>query len=337
MDFTFFADKKTKIFGSQAAYHIYFWIFIFGVVYLTADCENGFLPILKNLTVITLLMIPVYTHFELYKRLFNKKRLIFYIISLISTVFFSGILYSTIMKELFNTNIDPVGSSVLVFLLILITTSLKLMKENFQQQVSIQEIKSKQLQTELVLLKSQINPHFLFNTLNNLFGLIQKTDETSANGVAQLSHLMRYMIYESSVDKIELQREVQQINRLIELQKLRFSKEDDVTIKFDTSGDLNNILIPPMLLIPFVENAFKHGIVIDEPSYIHIRLQADEQKLLFTIKNSKYSFEEQTEKFESGMGFINVKRRLKLLFPESHKLTIINSEKDFEIKLSITL
>jgi two-component system, LytTR family, sensor kinase len=137
------------------------------------------------------------------------------------------------------------------------TTAIRYAKAGIRQRMQLQEITAKQLQTELALLKAQINPHFLFNTLNNLYAMaLRQEDPSTAQGIAKLSHLMRYVIYDSDVDRIELGREVEQIRSFIELQKLRFAEEDRIRIDFDTGGELEKCVIAPMLLLPFVENAF---------------------------------------------------------------------------------
>ncbi len=220
---------------------------------------------------------------------------------------------------------------------IVITTALKIGKAGFEQRLAFQQIKAKHIQTELELLKSQINPHFLFNTLNNLFGLVRKLDETVAGGIAQLSHLMRYMIYESNVERIELEKEIRQIQRLIELQKLRFLKEDDIAIDFKIEGNIKKVLIPPMLLIPFVENAFKHGISLEQSSFINIRLAIRDNSLQFSVKNSINTLKEEMENTNPGLGLQNVRRRLELLFPETHEFKVQNSNKEFVITLTLNL
>lgn len=214
---------------------------------------------------------------------------------------------------------------------------MKIGKAGFEQKLLIQNIKAQHLKTELDLLKSQINPHFLFNTLNNLFGLVWKLDETIAGGIAQLSHLMRYMIFESNVEKIDLVKEVEQIHRLIELQKLRISNEDDVAIHFQIEGDIQKVQIPPMLLIPFVENAFKHGILLDASSFIDINLTIRGDILHFSVRNSIHAVNQEMEETNTGLGLRNVRRRLELLFPNTHEFQVQDSDKTFEIKLTLRL
>ena len=218
-----------------------------------------------------------------------------------------------------------------------ISTFIKFIKDVYKQRIELQEVKSKQLQTELNLLKAQINPHFLFNTLNNLFGLARKQDTRTADGIYQLSHIMRYIIYDSNVHMIELAKEIFQIRQIIELEKLRFANEDKISIEFQINGELEEILIPPMILIPLVENAFKHGINIQKNSFININLNIDRKNLQFSVKNSIHkNTNYNVQKSETGLGLTNVKRRLEIIYPDNHNLTVWEEKNSFEIVLNLS-
>jgi LytS/YehU family sensor histidine kinase len=173
--------------------------------------------------------------------------------------------------------------------------------------------------------------------LNNLFGLAQRQEKGTADGIAQLSHLMRYMIYDSNVDKIDLGKEIHQIQRLIKLQKLRFSNDDNISIDFQIEGDVNAVKIPPMFLIPFVENAFKHGISCCEPSFLKIDLRIEESNLHFSVRNSVHINKSHKDDLDSGIGLRNIRRRLELLYPDSHELIIQKEEKIFKIELYLKI
>jgi LytS/YehU family sensor histidine kinase len=163
--------------------------------------------------------------------------------------------------------------------------------------------------------------------------MARKQDPQTADGIAGLSHLMRYMIYESNVELINLEKEIQQINRLIELQKFRFTEDDDIQIDFATEGESANIQIPPMLLIPFVENAFKHGISLTTPSFVRIHLSVEDNILEFLVSNSRHTRPQKEEEAGLGIGLQNVSRRLELLYPGKHDLAISDGEKVFEVRL----
>ena len=203
-----------------------------------------------------------------------------------------------------------------------------------------------QLKTELVksganlsFLQSQINPHFLFNALNTLYGTaLQEKAERTGEGIQKLGDMMRFMLHENVQDKISLTRDVDYLENYIALQKLRTSRSADIIIDTQIDEQLNNFEIAPMLLIPFVENAFKHGISLQQPSHIKIVLQTKGNTLYFDVSNSIYiKPDNDPEKLKSGIGLINVKQRLALLYPNKHELIIRESAKEFFIHLTIEL
>lgn len=320
---------------SRYANHMYFWIVFFFLMFLSSGVKQESLSvrIILSFEYIAFLVVPVYVHFFVFDRFFYKKKYAFYVLSLIAILFGWGYILDNFFYGRHMEKTSLVSAMVMIFFMILISTSFKVLAESVKQRFLLQQIEAKQVQTELRLLKAQINPHFLFNTLNNLFGMARKQDPQTADGIAGLSHLMRYMIYESNVELISLEKEIKQIDRLIELQKLRFTKEDDIQIDFTSQGELENVQIPPMLLIPFVENAFKHGISLTTPSFVRIRLDVDEDKLEFLVSNSKHSRPEKKEEIGLGIGLKNVSRRLELLYPGKHELAISDGEKEFEVRL----
>jgi LytS/YehU family sensor histidine kinase len=327
--------KLGRIFTSRVAYHLYFWIFFFGLMFLSSGAEEESLTvrIVNSLEYIAFLVVPVYIHFFILDRFFYKKKYAIYVLSLVATLIGWGYIVHRFFYQRHMEKSSLAGAIVMVFFMLLISTSIKVLADSVKQRFLMQQIEAKQVQTELRLLKTQINPHFLFNTLNNLFGMARKQDPQTADGISGLSHLMRYMIYESNVDLISLEKEIQQINRLIELQKLRFAKDDDIQIDFSIDGEAEKVQIPPMLLIPFVENAFKHGISLSAPSFVRIHLNADEDMLEFSVNNSKHFRSDNKEDFGLGIGLQNVSRRLELLYPGNHELAISDGEKVFEVRL----
>lgn len=187
--------------------------------------------------------------------------------------------------------------------------------------------------SELALLRSQVNPHFLFNTLNNIYSLVYKKSDEAPEAVMKLSAIMRYMLYEANADKVMLHQEVEYLNSFIELQKLRLKNNDFV--KFTIEGDIGFKRIAPMLLVPFVENAFKHGNRNVEGKGIKIRLKAMEDETLFEVENHIKPYKDDENIQSSGIGLQNVKRRLNLLYPDAHSLNI--SEIDGIYKVTLIL
>ncbi len=328
-----------KILLSRIAYHLYFWVFLFLLVFVTPGKEGttSWMKVLGGLRIVGTGLFPVYFHFFLFERYFYKKKYALYAGLLISVM----VLYVVVLKQfavlVFNESMEFFSFALLTAFLILLTTSIKVLKHSISERFLLQEVRAKHVQTELELLKAQINPHFLFNTLNNLYGMARKKDSATADGIARLSHLMRYMIHDSKADTIRLDKEVEQIRRLIDLQMLRFAEEDKIDIDFHVEGDTKNVFVPPMLMIPFVENAFKHGIAISSPSFVQIRLIASESQICFQVENSHHSQQKKEPSTDSGMGLKNVKRRLELLFPDSHELSVRTADKTYEVELKIKL
>ncbi|HVU96158.1 MAG TPA: sensor histidine kinase [Puia sp.] len=198
------------------------------------------------------------------------------------------------------------------------------------------QLQASQLSTEIKFLKSQINPHFLFNTLNNLFSMAQgKGNDELADGISKLSGMMRYMLYDSNEERVPLCKEIAYLEECITLNKLRYADEE-VKVIFDHTGTAET-RIAPMLFIPFVENAFKHGVAIGQRSAIRIAIAVSGQKLNFSCVNTDYSRIKKMDMQMSGIGLENVKRRLELAYPAKHLLTIDREEGKFIIKLEIDL
>ncbi|PRY14324.1 histidine kinase [Pontibacter ummariensis] len=208
----------------------------------------------------------------------------------------------------------------------------------FRNEKQRQQLKQEMLQAELNFLKAQVNPHFLFNVLNMAFSSAARSgDERTAGIIEKLANLMRYMLYESNVDSIELSREVDYLESFIELQKLRLSSEIKGAIRFCVTGDCSRVRIAPLLLIPFVENAFKHGIRLDKPSDILIQLEVAEEALRFRVENAIAQTQQSPERKVGGVGLENVRKRLALLYPGRHELQTYQQGDTFISSLTLTL
>lgn len=201
------------------------------------------------------------------------------------------------------------------------------------------DLQEAQLQTELKFLRSQINPHFLFNTLNNLYAsALNDGSERTAQGIAKLSGLIRYMLHESNVKEIALSKEITYIQNYIELQKSRFTgKQYPVIVNFDIDIDRDDYQLAPMLLITFVENAFKHGLSKQQSSRIDIRLKIVSDYLTFEVENTINPMAKNNLEEKSGLGLKNTQRRLELMYPAQHTLEIEATTTLFRSILSIQL
>jgi two-component system LytT family sensor kinase len=246
---------------------------------------------------------------------------------------------------LFN-NHSGMAAAVIAFhiptqLLISTTLSWYIYKKRSASNAELTSLKTElgRSDANLSFLRSQINPHFLFNALNTLYGTaLQEKAERTGEGIQKLGDMMRFMLQENLQDKIPLTRDIDYLNNYIALQKLRTSRSPSIVIEAQIEEQLNYHLIAPMLLIPFVENAFKHGISLQEPSHLKITLQTKENTLYFDVNNTIHlKNDNDPEKLQSGIGLQNVKRRLALLYPNQHELIIRESAKEFFIHLTLQL
>lgn len=193
------------------------------------------------------------------------------------------------------------------------------------------------MQADAAFLRSQINPHFFFNSLNNIYAITQRNDDGEAGrAIVKLSELMRYMIYESNVDRVPLAREIETIDNFLDVCRLRYARDDEVDIRVAKEGHANGSAIAPLLLLPFVENAVKHGINGRGRGWVRVAVKPDEGLLRFRVENSKYGVRETVQR-HSGVGLQNVKRRLDLLYPRRHELAVSETEDEYCVDLAIEM
>jgi two-component system LytT family sensor kinase len=207
---------------------------------------------------------------------------------------------------------------------------LEKLKQNEKRQ---KELEKEKLHSELAFLKNQVSPHFFFNTLNNIYSLIGIDGPTAQDSVLKLSKLMRYLLYESEHGETLMSHEIDFMNNYIDLMKLRLSSR--VKLEIDFPKDFPDFTIPPLLFVPFIENAFKHGVSSRDRSFINIRMAIDPERISFTAENSIGKSSQPGDMQHSGIGLENVRKRLNLLFSGKHKLTVDQNETIFRIELSI--
>lgn len=191
------------------------------------------------------------------------------------------------------------------------------------------------LKTNLALLRHQVSPHFLMNTLNNIHSLVEIDSAKAQDAIERLSTLMRYLLYDSAQNSIELKKEVEFINSFISLMQLRHS--DEVEVKVVIPEQIPTTRIPPMLFISLLENAFKHGVSYPLKSYIYFELQINEKTLNCVIKNSKHKVTAKSQGEYSGIGLENIQKSLKLLYEHDYRLDIHDEENEFKVNLTIPL
>ncbi len=220
----------------------------------------------------------------------------------------------------------------IAILLIGFNLTIKLFIKSLRDEEVMKDLEHQKLESELQYLKYQLNPHFFMNTLNNIHALIDIDSRKAKTSIIELSKLMRYVLYESNKDYIELTKEIIFLQNYIELMRLRFT--ESLNIQTDFPLIVPEVKIPPLLLISLLENAFKHGVSYREASFIHICLKIDDGSLIFKCSNSKH----RTKKDEHhGVGLENVKKRLQLLFGNNYTYTINENENEYNVSLNIPL
>lgn len=221
---------------------------------------------------------------------------------------------------------------VILFLLLGTNLGMKFyFKMNHEHEI-LDELKNKNMEQQLEYLKYQINPHFFMNTLNNIHAMVDIDTEKAKALILELSKLMRYLLYEGANSTVPLQHEVDFLNNYLTLMRIRYTEK--VKIDVDIPASVPDRNVPPLLFIPFVENAFKHGVSYQKESFIHIQLLIDDDTLSFVCRNSKI---DEKDEEHGGVGLANVKKRLQLIYGDNHSLDITDDNKVFDVHLSIPL
>jgi len=331
--------------------HLAFWVlsfFIFLYLFKTGikpEKVDYVYTLLFQLTLIP----AVYINIELLlPKLGNRKRILFYLLSLIVLIIlFAWINYNffdnwsaKVFPDYFFISYFTFREVILFFsVYIIITSLLKLSKSWFQVsglQKELLEKEKQKTEVELKALKAQINPHFFFNTLNSIYSMALDKDERLPGTVLQLSDLMRYFLYGSRDNFIPLEKDLTVVKEYIALQKLRSNAQLDIQTKI--SGEISDQQIAPLLLITFLENAFKHGAKGSSGNtFIKVDIKVEKNKLNFTVENNKGLIDEVKTGEHNGLGLENVKRQLELLYPGKHLLNIKDQPDRFVVALQLSL
>jgi sensor histidine kinase YesM len=232
-------------------------------------------------------------------------------------------------KKNFYIPVRILKNAVQAYPVVALTMLIKLMRDANKQEKRLREIEKEKYSAEMGLLKAQINPHFFFNTLNSLYALTLIGSKMASNVVLRLSDLMRYMLYEANDNQVMLTAEIKHLENYINIEQMRFA--DRLDLSFQCSGDIEGKKIAPLLLLPFVENAFKHGIE-NNVGWVTISLKVTGNQLFLKVENSC-----QTTVKGAGLGLANVKRRLELIYPSYHELIIRHSSETYEVDLKLQL
>ena len=238
-------------------------------------------------------------------------------------------------------NQGGIVTSLFLILLLGMNIGVKLYFKSDRDHKQMLALERKNIESQLEYLKYQVNPHFFMNTLNNIHALVDIDPEKAKTSIVDLSKLMRYVLYEGNHSMVPLGRDVEFLRNFLKLMQLRYT--DHVSISVSIPDELPDSLVAPMLLITFVENAFKHGVSYQQQSFVNIKLQTEDQRLLFSCRNSKKQTEHASTQLaneqisEGGMGLENVKKRLDLLYGKNYTLEIKDNTETYNVELNIPL
>ena len=326
--------------GSRVLSHLLFWVvyitfFLFQYRFFASSSEYSLLTISKSLVLTSIADIAAAyftVYFLLPKFLLKKKYLLFaigFILSAGMAILFQRLLlYYISYQHIYNYSMEEIGSFwrinpfysfINIYSVVALFTTIKLLKYWFKNQQLKSELENKNKTSELALLRSQLNPHFLFNTLNNIDSLILTNQEKASDAIIKLSDILRFIVYDAS-DVVPLDKEINYLKSYISLQQLRL--KDPEFVSFKTKGNCTGKTIAPMLFIPFIENAFKHGLKnVDSPG-IDILLDCNKNSINFEVINHFDDDIVLNKDNSSGIGLVNTKRRLELLYPGEYELSI---------------
>lgn len=348
------------LFQNRKEWHVLFWFSFFiyeGLIWGMVDGEYSRRMITSGMELPVKIIATYFTLYILIDKLLIRRRYFLFLITLLLSMALFGIIIRILAYYTIYPMYNPDALTINLFFppkiligifsiysIVAIVASFHLIKIWFRHQQAnqlleqkAQQFENEKLAGEIKLLKSQINPHFLFNTLNNLYVLTLNNSEKSPEMIYKLSELMSYMLYESNKTTVPLKKEVQYIENYISLEKLRYAERLDVSMNIYDS--IEGINIAPLLILPFVENSFKHGISNQIVScWIRIDISVQKGLLVIKVENSKGDPEKrETMQFSSGIGLQNLTKRLQLIYPNRHSLKVFDEEDTYLSILKVTL
>lgn len=332
--------------------HLLFWVvsivfFLLLLIYTRGFRiqEIDFKTAVSIFVTVFFLAISVYINLLwLIPRFFKKRKFVLFsflqvgnIILFIVLNYFTSHIFEEEHPEFIN---EAIAEMILVFLFLVVTTLLKFMRDSIALQdaeIKVKEVEGQKVKAELQALKSQVNPHFFFNTLNSLYSLSLDKSEKTPDMILKLSELMRYVIYESQDNQVPLKKQLDFLQSYVYLEQMRSDKNLEVT--FEVKGEHVNTRIDPLLFIAFIENAFKHGCRTAALNpYIHIDFNVETPDMVeFSVENNTDDSLPLEENKPTGFGLSNVKKRLDLLYPGRHEMHITNTGTTYRVELCICI
>jgi two-component system LytT family sensor kinase len=329
-------------------HHFLFWMLLLGLWYYLRYQDYSTEQIAFQVTFVKVcaLAAAVYiTNYFLIPRLLYKKWYVGFSAAFIALIIVSGVVKIFLISRVMH---DPAmltlsgnlksrfyENVISDFFLIMAGAAFKLIVDYTKMQQRLAEVGKEKAETELNFLKSQINPHFLFNSLNSVYFLIDKNNADARQALHTFSDMLRYQLYEANGEKIPIEKEISYLQDYVHLQQLR--KDENYIVQFNCSPEVKNFSIEPLLLIPFVENAFKHiSHKADRINFVRLDLNRSNGYFEFAVENSQEKGIHTTEQ-HGGIGMNNVKRRLELLYHDVHKLDVTDEANTFKINLKLKI
>ena len=329
-------------------YHLIFWIsyFTFNVIRWGSYYEDYWYSFKSNLVTFTLSMILVYVNiYYLFPKFILKKKYLGYLLNfaIVLGIFYvvrTELIYHFINKDVWPESDTPqkaysFNHIVVVFLTgiydVGLVTTIKLTADWVFEKKRTEQLQKAQLRSELSFLKTQIQPHFFFNTLNNLYALAMEKSDSTPEAILKLSEIMQYVLYDAKDPSIGLTKEINYIHSYLELEKLRYGNL--IVSNLNIEGNIDNIILPPLLFLPFIENCFKHGAENNDKMFVEIDFRKKENHLIFEVENN-FNANNKVETVH-GIGIENVKRRLELLYNNKFNLNTSIFDNKYRVELTI--
>jgi 23S rRNA-/tRNA-specific pseudouridylate synthase len=327
--------------------HLFLWLLVFFTFFNILNALGGFPKktgynpyndlVLYGRAISTtfMLTIPFYFGYLISPFLFKRKRRDFFVTAAVLFGIFFPVFMSVMDDGLKS---GAVMQSVFLFAFLntflILGLSFRSLFGLIEQKRLQEQLEKQNLKSELDLLRTQLNPHFLFNTLHNIDSLIHDDQEKASNSLVKLSDIMRYMLQDAKSETVLMEKELEYLYNYISLERLRFKNEK--FLDFETSGNFQGVKIAPMLFIPFVENAFKHSVDSEVEKGILIRITNSDKKIRFTCENQYDKSETDKDKMH-GIGLETVKKRLDIVYPDKHLLIIDKDNNNFKVTLEINI
>lgn len=330
-------------------HHFAFWLayFFFWYFFYNQELQWSSSFVMAFITISIHGLAVYFNMYFLFNKLFKQKLYLPYVVSVILTVLLASLIWALALNSVsIITNHSPLKDiwSIKFFTACFasitytlgITMSLKMVKQWYERERVAENLERINMETELKYLKTQINPHFLFNSLNSLYALTLQKSDSAPELVLKLSEILRYVLYEGSEQWVSLEKEINYLKSYLDLEKIR--NGDRLNLEFNIHGNPSTKQIAPMLFLTFLENSFKHGINQKaEGGFVKIDMDIKDSSLSFSIENSRPEEKEKRLNGKSGgIGLENIKKRLTLLYPGRHELTI-NDEESYTVRLDLNL